>query len=73
MLFLKLPRTFRVGDTAPCQVNGQKRSVTWADPFTLLLGPDDARRILHTFSTRDGQEFVCENRVSPEDGGPPAA
>ena len=47
MLILEIPLGFKVGDTMPVRVNGQETTLWWRDAQTLVLGENDARRILH--------------------------
>jgi hypothetical protein len=44
--FLSMPLDFKVGDTCNCSINFAPKRVTWRDPNTLVIEPDDARRIV---------------------------
>ena len=46
MLMIALPTTVRVGDTCDCKINDEPKRVTWRDPATLVIEPDDVRAIL---------------------------
>ena len=42
MFMISMPRTFRVGDTADCRINGNPRHLTWLDEDTLVIEPGDS-------------------------------
>jgi hypothetical protein len=54
-----MPDSFRVGDTADCRINQEPARLTWRDPNTLVIEPNDVRRIVRI--TWDGQlyQFIC--------------
>ena len=60
MAFLiSMPKTFKVGDTAPCRINQKPAQITWRDKDTLVIEPGDARRIVHYQQSGDLQDFAC--------------
>lgn len=60
MAFLiSMPKTFKVGDTADCRINKKPARVTWRDKHTLVIEPDDARRIVDLRSSGDLLYFAC--------------
>jgi hypothetical protein len=60
MFMIHMPRSFKVGDTAPVKINGEPKQVTWRDAGTLVIEPDDARRIkVNGLSGGDLQVFIC--------------
>jgi hypothetical protein len=62
MILITLPKTFAVGDTEMCRINGQDQRVTWRDKDTLVIEPGDVRAILETSVTGDVIHFVCARR-----------
>jgi hypothetical protein len=60
MAFLiTMPKSFKVGDTAPCRINHQPAQITWRDKDTLVIEPGDARRIVYHRRSGDLQDFTC--------------
>jgi hypothetical protein len=59
MFVIHMPRTFKVGDTMDCRINGESQCVTWRDETTLVIEPDDARAILMLATERDLLCFMC--------------
>jgi hypothetical protein len=57
MFMINMPKTFKVGDTWECRINGEPEQVTWRDENTLVIGLDDARTIVTRQS--DGGDLVC--------------
>jgi hypothetical protein len=60
MFMIHMPKTFSVGDTKYCRIDGELNQVTWRDENTLVIEPDDVRAIV----TRVNDEgnlvcFVC--------------
>ena len=59
MFITQMPESFKIGDTAACQINGEPAQLTWRSPDTLVIGATDARHIVKTH-TEDGMRvFVC--------------
>ena len=56
---ISMPSTFKVGDTAECRINREPALVTWRDKDTLVIAPDDARRIVFMRRDRDLIDFAC--------------
>jgi hypothetical protein len=54
-----MPKTFKVGDSVDCRINGEARRVTWRDENTLVIEPDDARRIVTRAIKGDLVCFMC--------------
>jgi hypothetical protein len=65
MFFMTMPTTFRIGDTAECRINAKPQRVTWTDKDTLVIEPDDARKIIHTISYDGGIDFTCGDAATP--------
>lgn len=60
MFFLSMPKTFQVGDTADCKINGEPKRVTWHDRDTMVIVPGDARHIhLIDSSSKSLNTFMC--------------
>lgn len=59
MLKVAMPKTFKVGDTADCQINGKPERLTWRDNDTLVIEPDDARKIASVYRSRGLIHFTC--------------
>jgi hypothetical protein len=59
MLFLQTPKEFAVGETQSVKINGEPTDVKWQDRDTLLVGPDDARAILHAQIDGPFRVFMC--------------
>jgi hypothetical protein len=57
MLIINFPRSFKLGDTADCRINGKARRVTWRDKHMLVIEPDDARPIVA--QQDDGGDLIC--------------
>ena len=62
MFFLSLPTSVKIGDTVDCKINGAPRKVTWRNAETLVIEPDDARRIVMIDQVGDNlRSFVCSD------------
>ena len=59
MFVIHMPKSFRVGDTKDCRINGEPKQVTWRDEDTLVIDPDDARAIVSRFTEGDSTCFMC--------------
>jgi hypothetical protein len=61
MFLMTMPKTFKIGDTAECPINGEPARITWRSRSVLVIEPDDARDILRvdTDDRRDLLDFVC--------------
>lgn len=47
MLILKLPKTFKIGDTIDYPRNAHEMvQITWRDAETIVIEPDDVRTVL---------------------------
>jgi hypothetical protein len=74
MLFISLPTTVGIGDTVACKINGAARKVTWRNAETLVIEPDDVRRIVMIDQAGDLRSFVCSDADGRSDFtiiGPP--
>jgi hypothetical protein len=58
-IVLHMTKTFKVGDTVACRINGEPQRVTWRDEDILVIEPDDARVILTRTIDRDLICFMC--------------
>jgi hypothetical protein len=47
MFMINMPKSFKVGETADCRIDGEPARVTWRRPNELVIEPDDVRRIFH--------------------------
>jgi hypothetical protein len=66
MFSMTMPITFKVGDTADVKINFEPKQLTWQDEDTLVIEPDDARKIL--YRTTDGEliHFVCSDAAEED-------
>lgn len=62
MFIIHMPKTFKVGDTADCRINKQPQRITWRDENTLVIEPDDARKIITRVTEGDLTCFMCGDR-----------
>jgi hypothetical protein len=68
MFMIHMPRTFKIGDSASVNINGKPEQVTWRDAATLVIEPDDARRIkVNGLSGGDLQVFICADADGDDD------
>lgn len=75
MLIMTMPAAFTVGDRAEVRINGEAATLTYRDPFTLVINDTDPRPILMRDTGTDGvgrpcQTFTCGDA---EGGGDAAA
>jgi hypothetical protein len=56
---IHMPNTFKVGDTVDCRINQKPERVTWRDKNTLVIEPNDARRIVHIQQDGELAAFCC--------------
>jgi hypothetical protein len=65
MFIIALSSEVQIGDTVDARINGEDRQVTWRDADTLVIGADDARRIVHHYllPSSDGElrRFLCSD------------
>ncbi len=54
-----MPLAFKIGDTQDCRINGKPERLTWRDEDTLVIEPDDARKIVSLSRDRRLIHFVC--------------
>ncbi len=59
MFMIHLPKNVKVGDTVDCRINSKPSKVTWRDHHTLVIDPNDARRILLVRPDGDLTCFMC--------------
>jgi hypothetical protein len=63
MFTISLPDTHNVGDTMDCRINGSPAKLTWRDKDTLVIGENDARKILMIQPGDNGLNmFVCTDK-----------
>jgi hypothetical protein len=74
MLFLSMPLTFKVGDTAECKINGEPTQVSWPeratlviDPHVLTHGKPDTREILDITVRGNLRSFTCADEEGDSD------
>jgi hypothetical protein len=59
MFMIHMPKTFKVGETRDCRINGEPKQVSWRDEDTLVIEPDDARTIVTRVTEGDLTCFMC--------------
>ena len=59
MFMISMPRTFKVGYTADCRINGNPERPTWLDEDTLVIEPGDSRKIVSVNRDHALIHFVC--------------
>jgi hypothetical protein len=59
MFTINMPVTFQIGDTIDCRINAAPARVTWRDAKTLVIEPEDARKIVERFTDGELITFVC--------------
>jgi len=64
---LSLPNSTKVGDTGEYRINKQPRRVTLRDFNTLVIGPGDARRILHRQVEGNLTTYICTDADGYDD------
>jgi hypothetical protein len=71
MFVMHMPTSFKIGDTAACRINSKPAQLTWRDQHTLVIGDNNARRIVKTSVEYDMRVFFCDDgdgtRYSVED------
>jgi hypothetical protein len=67
MFMMTMPKTFKVGDTADCRIYKEPARITWRDPHTLVIEPDDARAIMAVDREGDLITFFCGEAVTRND------
>jgi len=67
MFMIDTPKTFKVGDTIGCRINGEPARITWRDDDTLVIEPGDARCILRTRSEGNKRVFICGHEGTGKD------
>ena len=61
MFLMHTPKTFRVGDSQDCRINGEAARITWKNAKTLVIEPGDERAILHTLIDGELRVFFCSS------------
>jgi crossover junction endodeoxyribonuclease RuvC len=61
MLFLNLPVSTQIGDTVEVTINGDVAKVTLRDAGTLVIEPDDHRKIYEVLQSGNLLNFICGN------------
>lgn len=59
MFIMHMPKSFKVGDTEACRINGEPAQLTWRSPDTLVIGDNDARSIVKTHIEDGLRCFIC--------------
>jgi hypothetical protein len=59
MFCIAMAKSFKIGDTADCRINGQKARLHWRDADHLVIEPDDVRPILAINREGDLTSFMC--------------
>jgi hypothetical protein len=65
MFLIPMPSDFGVGDTRPVKINGQPAELHYRDKTTLVILPDDARKILEVVCGGEVNQFVCDDAPAP--------
>src|SRR5262245_48072741 len=61
MFFISMPDTLKVGESADCRINQRSTRVTWREQNTLVIGENDARRIIQTWVEDGLRNFCCKD------------
>jgi hypothetical protein len=56
---MNLDKAVGIGDTVDCHINGEPAHVTWRDAETLVIEPNDARRIVDITTDGKLRQFIC--------------
>jgi hypothetical protein len=67
MFIMKLATNVHIGDTAEVTINAKPARVTWRDPETLVIEPDDARHIVRVLEEPDLRTFICSDADGSND------
>jgi hypothetical protein len=59
MFMISMPKTFKVGDTEDCRINGKPERLLWKDASTLVILPDEAHPIVTMRLDGDLRCFMC--------------
>jgi hypothetical protein len=77
--FISMPADFKVGETRDCRINFGPARVTWRNNDTLVIEPDDARKIVFVERRGETISFACSDVddtapsiISEMDLAPPA-
>jgi hypothetical protein len=72
MFIMHMPKSFKVGDTEACRINGEPAQLTWRSADTLVIGDNDARLIVQTHVEDGLRCFICgdadDSQYGVEDG-----
>lgn len=66
MFVISMPNTFKIGDTADCNINRKPARLTWRDQNTLVIEPGDARKIVRVVPVGDLISFTCADADGTE-------
>jgi hypothetical protein len=65
-LMISMSNDFKIGETRDCRINFAPAKITWRDKDTLVIEPDDARRIV-SLSRHGGLiSFACTSADGSE-------
>jgi hypothetical protein len=67
MFVMHMPLSFKIGDTANVNINREPTTLTWRDVSTLVIGSDDARRIVQSGDDDGLRCFVCTDADGDDD------
>jgi hypothetical protein len=59
MFLLNMPKSFKLGDSVDCRINGEPARVTWRDADHLVIEPSDVRLILAIGREGELNTFMC--------------
>jgi hypothetical protein len=67
MFIIHLPANVHIGDTASVRINREPARVTWRDAQTLVIEPNDARRINVFLEKSDMNTLICSDADETDD------
>src|SRR5262245_29029347 len=59
MFIMHMPLSFKVGERALVKINDESTLLHWRDEHTLVIGDNDARRIVRSQIDGDLRCFIC--------------
>jgi hypothetical protein len=67
MFTIDTPKTFNVGETIDCRINGEPSQITWKNADTLVIEPNDPRAVLNTRIDGESRIFFCGHAGATKD------
>jgi hypothetical protein len=59
MFLMHLPASVQIGDTVDVRINSEPARVTWRDAQTLVIEPNDVRRVVRMREEPGMTTFIC--------------